>query len=274
MKIPWQQCLILRAASLLAPADRRTEWLAGWQSELWYVPPPGATRFCLGAFQDALWLRWNDPSPEIRSWMHLESPIGCLSFLAILAALSFWIALHLPSLQGEPRFESCREFLDGCSGMLMLSCGLLAAIRVAMGRSAREPHPMTWRVRLRLGAFLALKIALIQPFLFCVMLASALTPVAKLGLFLFLVLPCRWVWTDQLRRCPVCLRLLSDPIRIGSASQTFLEWYGAESTCSRGHGLLHISEVPASYSTQPEWLALGESWSELFPEAAGTRPRP
>ncbi len=45
--------------------------------------------------------------------------------------------------------------------------------------------------------------------------------------------------TDQQRRCPVCLRLLTNPVRIGTPSRTFLEWYGAESTCSRGHGLLH-----------------------------------
>ena len=78
-------------------------------------------------------------------------------------------------------------------------------------------------------------------------------------------------WTDQRRRCPVCLRLLTDPVRIGSASQTFLEWYGAESTCSRGHGLLQVSEMPASYAAKPEWLALGDSWNDLFPEAAGAQ---
>ena len=76
---------------------------------------------------------------------------------------------------------------------------------------------------------------------------------------------------DQRRRCPVCLRLLTEPVRIGSASQTFLEWYGVESTCSRGHGLLQISEVPASYSGKPEWLALDDSWKSLFSGTAGVR---
>ena len=62
---------ILRAASLVAPAGQRAEWLVEWRSELWYVPARGAARFCLGAFRDAYWVRRNshnleDPAtPEI-----------------------------------------------------------------------------------------------------------------------------------------------------------------------------------------------------------------
>jgi hypothetical protein len=67
--------------------------------------------------------------------------------------------------------------------------------------------------------------------------------------------------------------LLTNPVRIGTPSQTFLGWYGAESICSRGHGLLHISEISSSYSETPEWLSLDDSWSDLFSEAAGVRQR-
>ena len=83
-----------------------------------------------------------------------------------------------------------------------------------------------------------------------------------------MILALRWVITDQQRRCPVCLRLLTNPVRIGTPSRTFLEWYGAESTCSRGHGLLHVSEISSSYSEKPQWLRLGDSWSGLFSGAA------
>jgi hypothetical protein len=69
---------------------------------------------------------------------------------------------------------------------------------------------------------------------------------------------------DQRRRCPVCLRTLTDPVRIGSPSQTFLDWYGGESMCSRGHGLLQVSEISNSCSGN-EWLNLDPSWSGLFP---------
>jgi hypothetical protein len=127
---------------------------------------------------------------------------------------------------------------------------------------------MTWQARLRLGIFLVLKIVLIQPILLCGFLAAtAVAPAGTMALWLFWAVPCRWVLIDQPRRCPVCLRLLTTPVRIGSASRTFLEWYGVESTCSRGHGLLHIPETTASYSANPEWLALGESWRGLFSPA-------
>src|ERR1039457_4622065 len=96
MKGQWLQSTILRAASLLAPGDQRAEWLAGWRSELWYIPRRGATLFCLGAFQDALWLRRNNPGPIERNRTHLESPLRCLALLALRAAVSSLIVVLLP----------------------------------------------------------------------------------------------------------------------------------------------------------------------------------
>jgi hypothetical protein len=143
-------------------------------------------------------------------------------------------------------------------------------------RAARQPVP--WPNRLRLGIFLALKIALVQPIMLVgfvvLLLAGRWVPVApQLGVFAIWMLTFRWVISDQRRRCPVCLRLLTNPVRIGNSSHTFLEWYGAESICSRGHGLQHIPEISASYSGNPEWLNLDDSWSSLFSEAAGVRQR-
>jgi hypothetical protein len=92
-------------------------------------------------------------------------------------------------------------------------------------------------------------------------------PLGNFGLLASSMLAARWVLLDQRRRCPVCLRSLTHPVHIGTPSETFLEWYGTESLCSRGHGLLHTPEVPASYSTQ-QWLSLDASWQELFPEVA------
>jgi len=278
MNSRWPQSTILRAASLLAPWDQRAEWLEGWQSELWYVAPQGATRFCLGAFRDAVWLRRNNQSPAKRSLIHLESPLGCLAFLALLAAACLLIAVRLPGPQMGPRptHISARDLPAGCVAMLLLTCGFGPAVRVAMGRAAAGSRPVPWQGRLRLGIFLALKIALVQPILLCAFfLEVALAPVApiapELGTCAIWILTLRWIFADQQRRCPVCLRLLTEPVRIGNSSATFLEWYGAESMCSRGHGLLHVSEISASYSDNPEWLRLGDSWRELFSEAAGVR---
>jgi hypothetical protein len=85
------------------------------------------------------------------------------------------------------------------------------------------------------------------------------------------VLLFRWVFADQQCRCPVCLRLLTKPVRIGTTSQTFLEWYGGESVCSRGHGILHVPEISCSHSQKAQWLRMDDSWSGLFSEAASRR---
>jgi hypothetical protein len=120
---------------------------------------------------------------------------------------------------------------------------------------------------LRRWTFLATKIALLLVMVCCgsLDLASILSvgfyPTAWL---LGLILGLRWALIDQRQRCPVCLRLLSHPTRIGGASQTFLEWYGTELMCTHGHGLLYVPEIPTScYSTQ-RWQYLDPSWSSLF----------
>ena len=270
MKSQWLQSTILRTASLLAPGDQRAEWLAGWRSELWYIPRRGATLFCLGGFRDALWLRRNSPSPA----KHLESPFSCLAFLAILAAASLFIAVWLPApdTMAHSSHLRLRDLPEGCVAMLLLSGLGLLAIRLAMGPHA-SLYPLPWRSRLRRGTFLALKIALIQPIMFGGFVLACTILIANLAFNFSWILAFRWLLIDQRDRCPVCLRLLTTPVRIGSASQTFLEWYGAESTCSRGHGLLHTWEMHASYSGKPEWLTLDDSWKSLFSEAAEVRQR-
>jgi len=77
------------------------------------------------------------------------------------------------------------------------------------------------------------------------------------------VIGLRWVLIDQRRRCPVCLRVLTNPTTIGEPSRTLLEWYGTELICTKGHGLLHVPEMRNSYSEQ-RWLRLDSSWSGLF----------
>jgi hypothetical protein len=74
----------------------------------------------------------------------------------------------------------------------------------------------------------------------------------------------RWVLRDQRQRCPVCLRLLTNPVRVGQASQNFLGWNGTELICARGHGLLHVPETPTSWFSTQRWLYLDPSWNSLF----------
>ena len=276
MKSDWLQDAILRAASLLAPGDQRTTWLAEWRSELWYVPSDNAVRFCLGGFRDALWLRRNNLRQSERRFL-LKSPFSCLTFLAALASVSSLIVICLPGtmLMTESSHLRARDLTTGCIAMLVLTCLIFPATRFALGRVPANRHPMPWTSRLRSGIFLVLKIALVQPLMWSGMIGLTLivqfVPFAPLGLFALWIFAFRWVILDQRRRCPVCLRLLSNPIRIGAPSKTFLEWYGAESMCSRGHGLLQVPEHSASYSRNQQWLALDGSWKGLFSEVAGTR---
>ncbi|HLK68325.1 MAG TPA: hypothetical protein VKU19_33060 [Bryobacteraceae bacterium] len=125
--------------------------------------------------------------------------------------------------------------------------------------------------RPRQWAFLVAKMALALPAvaLGALDLASILGAVAHIhveapALGAAWLMGIRWVLRDQQQRCPVCLRLLSNPIGIGQASQTFLGWYGTELMCAKGHGLLHVPEIPSSPSSPTRWIQLDPSWSGLF----------
>lgn len=44
----------------------------------------------------------------------------------------------------------------------------------------------------------------------------------------------RWAILDQQHRCPICLRKVTHPARVGMASRTFLAWNGTEMICTEG----------------------------------------
>ena len=133
------------------------------------------------------------------------------------------------------------------------------------------PHCGHWTTRaerLRWWAFLAAKAALLAPAVFFGTL-DLIPIIAPAGLqphatMIGYVLAFRWALRDQRRRCPVCLRLLGNPVRIGERSHIFLEWYGVELMCSRGHGLLHVAGAPTISFRSQQWLALDASWQGLF----------
>ena len=145
----------------------------------------------------------------------------------------------------------------------LLSLLLLPAITtLSLGE-----YPANRAVKLRRWVFFGLKIALLLPIVCCGSLDLASVTAAGFeahGFVVGTVVAMRWALADQRRRCPVCLRLLSNPTRIGGPSRVFLEWYGTELICGQGHGLLYVPEIPTScYSTQ-RWQYLDASWSTLF----------
>jgi hypothetical protein len=131
----------------------------------------------------------------------------------------------------------------------VLSIFVFAGILVAIMRSDfSQAHPR--RIGPRRGLFLLAKALLVLPVVIFGSLdlgsfGSSLSPVF-LDIALFgSLFAARWIFEDQRKRCPVCLRLLANPVRIGEPSRIVLDWHGTELICLSGHGLLYIPEWPA-----------------------------
>jgi hypothetical protein len=103
-------------------------------------------------------------------------------------------------------------------------------------------------------------------------LFSTLPPLQPITSLIAYMFACRWILQDQRQRCPVCLRKLSHPIRIGQASYSVLEWYGSEFICSQGHGVLHVRETATSSYSNQQWLHLDTSWEVLFRSPVDPQP--
>jgi len=183
-------------------------------------------------------------------------------FLALLGAVSLWLAIRAPytRVEGEPPLGELLIRLN--LHALLISVLVLPAITsLRLGEYPENSHSPPLPTRLRRWFFFAIKIALIIQILSCAAVSLKLIQPYVWAVYL---LAFRWALIDQRQRCPVCLRLLTNPTRIGGASQTFLEWYGIELMCAKGHGLLYVPEIPTScYSTQ-RWLYLDPSWNGLF----------
>jgi hypothetical protein len=255
---------ILRMAALVVPASERAAWFAEWTAELCYVTH-SATAFCLGAFRDAFWFRRNSPAPMVRHALGLESPARCVLFLAALAAISIYSAFRLPLAN-----EMLRKGYLVLAFPFMLALSLLilsSTTSLTLGEYPPNRHSPIGTRRLRRWIFLAVKVVLILLIVCCgsldlaPVIGGAFQPQAML---IGLIVGLRWALMDQRQRCPVCLRALTSPARIGGPSHTFLDWYGTELMCARGHGLLYVPEIPNTcYSTQ-RWQYLDPSWGSLF----------
>jgi hypothetical protein len=159
--------------------------------------------------------------------------------------------------------------------LLMACVALPATTALRLGDYPERRGRLGRAVNLRRWVFLAVKVLLVVPIvgLWSFALAYAAAPAgssASLYIQLGTSLPAllfafRWALHDQRRRCPVCLRLLSNPARVGQPSWNFLAWCGIELICQSGHGLLHIPELPTCWFSTQRWLCLDTSWASLFP---------
>jgi len=264
---------ILRNAALLVPAPERGEWLAEWKAELCYVSHD-ATHFCLGSFRDALWLRRK--SFSARRAFSLDSPLRCVLFLALPAASSFLLAFGLPSRElFMPLFSPQGEdqFAFGCFWLCFESLLVLLTLNpLGLGEYPANRYAPALIIRLRRWVFLAIKIALLPLiFMFASIALLPIFPPALWILFFGWIAGFRWALADQKQRCAVCLRLLSNPTRIGSPTQSILGWYGTELVCTRGHGMLYVPGAPTSWCSTQRWQYLDPTRSSLLPQAVTRR---
>jgi hypothetical protein len=152
--------------------------------------------------------------------------------------------------------------------VMMATVGVIlpAVTHFSLGEYHAKREALSRAGEMRRWLFLAAKIVLVAPIVLFgtldvfSLIALAIQPHAMI---IGSVIGFRWVLVDQRRRCPVCLRVLTNPTTIGDSSRTLLEWYGTEFVCSKGHGLLHVPEIRTSYCEQ-RWLHLDSSWSGLF----------
>jgi hypothetical protein len=181
--------------------------------------------------------------------------------------------LSVPNEQGNyDRFE-CWSLARGpvvlayVLNILLAFLLLTMTTPLALGEYPANRHSPPGPRRLRRWIFLAIKIALLLAIVCCGSLdLASITSMSfqPHGLLISLILALRWALMDQRQRCPVCLRLLSHPTRIGCPSHTFLEWYGTELICAQGHGLLYVPEIPTSCYGSQRWQYLDPSWGSLF----------
>jgi hypothetical protein len=161
-----------------------------------------------------------------------------------------------------------------CFAALLAFLSVPAISSVSLEDLTVSVHATSWPRRLCRWGFLAAKIALLLPFARFASLdlaygrtdlnASYAVYIQLVSAFFICLFGMRWVLSDQRQRCPVCLRRVVHPARVGQFSRTFLAWSGTELMCMGGHSLLHVPSLPTSWFSSQRWMFLDPSWDFLF----------
>jgi hypothetical protein len=182
--------------------------------------------------------------------------------------------LEVTSAKAEMRRTLASYFL-----FLMLAIASAVAIVYARRQGAGlGPAPMSMKQRCRWWAFLVAKSALVliaacllawvSIHSLAVSLVGSVYPMADgMALWLFLVLsiaPLSWSVRDQQKRCRVCLRRLSIPVRIGAPGSILFNGSGTEMVCAQGHGVLYLPDSEGKWLEGDRWNNLDDSWAGLF----------
>jgi hypothetical protein len=289
----WQ----LRIAGRLAPPAVRREFRERWDSRLANLcilvdrgQVAGGDRaelrlLCRDALSTAFWLRFNRAG--LRRWtlgpqfiMALAAVGAVLLALlshgfratrSVVSAAIYWNLEPIEFIGNRHlRYDPPRgDLVVGAVVPIVLAMAIGATL-VAIGRLSLGRYG--WRYWL----YLAVKIVsvivlvpllwiegsrwlwnLITPELLRAWIAGLGATAAFLGGF---GLAAIWIFDDQRRRCPVCLRRLARPVTMGSWASMF-EPVTTEFLCDEGHGALSLAE--SELGEGDRWVSLDASWREF-----------
>jgi len=272
---------MLPVAGRLVPSTRRVDWMREWQAEFWLlrhrdgsssVGLREALSLSYGLMADAAWLRFD--------WVRLSSQGSAGACLAVLLAYCLVCAGVELVLAGS--WHSFARTIAGhfTGGFVFVAVpGVFAAVATYPLRPLKcgDKDPRSARMlsdRTRWSLFLSAKIGLTLTlgFLFSLVVSGPLRMVIGgkadwielLMWVLFMTAGLRWALLNQEQRCQKCLRMLSQPTRVGPPSRNFLDWSGTELACAEGHGLLHVAEMQGSWCWYDKWVELDPTFQGLF----------
>ena len=261
-------------AGRLIRIGNRTARIAG-------VMPFGMWR--LPGQPDAWLLDPGFPSAEATSAGAKGYLLGHLNRLGQDAMQGWSIPITVRASEDDPLYAvSFANRLRGPFGMyefalILALLAVPAVTSVTLGESNYSSHRPSRKRTLYRWAFLAAKFLLVASISYFASLdlaygnVSNYSPLAELvqlfAAFGINLLGFGWALADQRQRCPVCLRRVTHPARVGVASRTFLGWNGTEMMCMGGHTLLHVPSLPTSWFGGQRWLYLDTSWEVLFADS-------
>jgi len=293
---PPRECRwLLHLAGRLAPPAVRKEFLHRWNSRLENLcvlvdrgEVAGRERselmlLCRDAMSAAFWLRFSRAG--LRHWLLgpqfvLTLAVSAMALLAVLSrgfqatravvrAAIYWNLEPLEPWLVHKRYDPMGDMVVGHVVPIVLALVTGAAL-VAIGRLSLGRYG--WRYWSYLAAKIAVTIALvpvlwievsrglwnlITPELLRVWVAGLGSTVAFLGGFGLVAI---WVFADQRRRCPVCLRRMAQPVTVGSWGSMF-DPVTTEFLCDEGHGALSLDE--SEMGAGDRWITLDTSWRGL-----------
>ncbi|MDR3698431.1 MAG: hypothetical protein P4L56_02275 [Candidatus Sulfopaludibacter sp.] len=266
---------LVRLASLMVPLEERAAWRGSRDASLhglWVLALRGELPgrdfaflawWCGDALADAF--RTQCRGFDVRRWVRAPSFLlaGAATALVLMAASTHGFAVTRSLLHSLGRAASIAEQDRLVANLFPVAFALVVSIIAAVGRVSPGGH--SWRYR----SFLLLKTLLlvtIVPLLwieggaaFRKSIPNETVRILAGGLVLVVVFIATFEWAvlwslaDQRHRCPVCLRRLVMPVRIGTWASVF-EPVTTEWICEAGHGSLCVCEVEAG---EPDhWMEL------------------